>query len=438
MNTVLRDIASALTKGFASLVKWLKQTPQEAKPVQPIDVAVRSFLQDGNIAVTLPRGFDSSLFWRPSAAFDPYLAELSAVTAAAAYNNGGMLDREDGNAPDACIKDAFEKFGFTVFQTYHYEQQSTDESKDTVAFGIGYRKLLGKGRNDSDLLAIVVRGTVGKEWESNFRIAKEGGPIEANHYGFMTAATGVMQAFDQFLKDHAVEIKRGKANTKIWIVGHSRGAAVANMVAHALNQSAAIASPTNIYAYTFGTPNVSTFASAFYEPNIINIANEMDFVTKVPLQEGWGYGKYGITIGFDAYAIKGFMEYFKEKTESGIPYAGFDDVSAVNKLTDNIVKIAPTVADYYITPTGRSNLSIRTLLDTLSMYLNDKTSAHKMEFILYWLHIRYHPIADFFVKNGNFNGEKIWHAHCMEAYICYTQAFYHNSLLSGLPENDQK
>ena len=148
---------------------------------------MRSFLQEGNISLTLQRGFDPLMFLGPSMAYNPYLALVSAVTAAAAYNNRATLPIEDGGSPDACIRNAFVQYGFSLFQTYNYQNEGT--ATDCVAYGIGYRRIPGNGKGTYDLFAIIVRGTVGREWESNFRMAGEGCPIKPDHYGFIPPQT---------------------------------------------------------------------------------------------------------------------------------------------------------------------------------------------------------------------------------------------------------
>ena len=132
-----------------------------------------------------------------------------------------------------------------------------------------------------------------------------------------------------------------------------------------------------------------------------------------------------------------FWTILGKRRKAGIQYAAFEDSKQIRKLIDSMLKIAPTVADYYRNPSGHSNVSVRSLLDMLAMYLGDKTAVRKMEFIRYWLNIRYHPIADFFLKNGTFNGERIWHAHCVETYISYAQAGYDNALAKNASEIKQ-
>ena len=89
---------------------------------------------------------------------------------------------------------------------------------------------------------------------------------------------------------------------KIWITGHSRGAAVTGMTAANLNYKYGV---ENIFAYGFATPNGAPTSMANTVPNktsakvctdnIFNIVNKSDFVPYV-VPESWGFTKYGRTI----------------------------------------------------------------------------------------------------------------------------------------------
>lgn len=100
------------------------------------------------------------------------------------------------------------------------------------------------------------------------------------------------------------------------LTGHSRGAAIANILAHKLNQHAGKLIPDGhlvgnkigtIYAYTFATPNVFYSANLDMntykeEQNIHNYCFTDDFVPNLPL-EYWGWGKYGKTYWYTAAAL---------------------------------------------------------------------------------------------------------------------------------------
>jgi hypothetical protein len=108
------------------------------------------------------------------------------------------------------------------------------------------------------------------------------------HFGFNTAADHVYDALIANLKKMTVS-----KDTRVLITGHSRGAAVANIVAARLTKDNNYKDLTekNVYGYTFATPNVDTNADTKMK-NIHNFVNADDFVPRMPLRD-WGYKKNG-------------------------------------------------------------------------------------------------------------------------------------------------
>jgi len=75
----------------------------------------------------------------------------------------------------------------------------------------------------------------------------------------------------------------------VLVTGHSLGAAVANLLAVGLNDDPGDLNigSGDIYAYTFGTPNVEKdIPTPVVHDNIFNMLNERDFVTWIPVFYG--------------------------------------------------------------------------------------------------------------------------------------------------------
>lgn len=103
--------------------------------------------------------------------------------------------------------------------------------------------------------------------------------------------------FANYVKDN----KLSDGKLKILITGHSRGAAVANLLGakiddNSLKNSNFSVSISNkdVFVYTFATPNTTSIKERDDQKynNIYNIVNPEDFVTKV-MPSKWGYGRYG-------------------------------------------------------------------------------------------------------------------------------------------------
>ena len=78
---------------------------------------------------------------------------------------------------------------------------------------------------------------------------------------------------------------------KIWLTGHSRGAAIANLMANSLSSKYG---ESNVVAYTFATPGVCSSSKFVIRKNIYNFLNKDDIVTKVPPKSV----RYGRDISF--------------------------------------------------------------------------------------------------------------------------------------------
>ena len=95
------------------------------------------------------------------------------------------------------------------------------------------------------------------------------------------------------------------------MTGHSRGGAIANLLAADLIDRAdgpdALASADAVYAYTFAAPCPTKSANRGDDAyaGIFNIVNPSDLVPQLPLP-AWGYGRYGTTVELPGYASTRF------------------------------------------------------------------------------------------------------------------------------------
>jgi len=113
-------------------------------------------------------------------------------------------------------------------------------------------------------------GYIYADWLANFNFLPEewdhGGKV---HRGFKAALSEVWNE----LEDHLTKLQ--KNNLKIWVTGHSLGAALATLAAHRYGNVQGL--------YTFGSPRVGDqdFKNDF-NVNAYRFANNSDIVTKVP------------------------------------------------------------------------------------------------------------------------------------------------------------
>lgn len=195
---------------------------------------------------------------------------------------------------------------------YHYGDEEP-EYKDKSGYTFALRKLPGE---DAQLVLVAVRGTTGlQEWLSNLNIADSTRKKEHYHEGFDRSARLILKDLYAYLQAEGVNL----AEARFLVTGHSRGAAVADLVGAYLDRDEPIegntfeASPGHIYVYTYATPGSSTVIGerrAGLYRNIFNIINPEDVVPEMPFRGGsWDYGTFGVNLYLpSAYSLRGDEE----------------------------------------------------------------------------------------------------------------------------------
>ena len=156
-------------------------------------------------------------------------------------------------------------------------------------------KRVRTAQGERTIVFVVIRGTPlsANEWVSNLDIG-EAASDESDrqlHAGFIRATEQVQTAFYAYLLEKKIDVHA----SSFLITGHSRGAAVANLLGAQLIENR-LFSAQNLHVYTFATPNVTTDANAGDAKYgfIWNIVNAEDIVPCVPLaRNDWRYRKYG-------------------------------------------------------------------------------------------------------------------------------------------------
>lgn len=255
-----------------------------------------------------PESLDEIILNQSSRSYSPELARLLMALAAAAYNDpdAGPEAEDAPLGPDAesvrNLSGALTALGFdgpeAEFRLVnYYKGDAPDYGEDSVAFALGRKRLKG-----GDTLALVViRGShCESDWDSNYRLdtGRDGA-----HAGFSAAAGKVLDALSDFLGGLPAK------GMRYVLTGHSRGAAVANLLAVRLHDAGV--PNARVYDYNFACPDVARQpgpAWGFAHGNMFNICNTADLVCALPgalgdglslLREGrpfTGWGKYGRTL----------------------------------------------------------------------------------------------------------------------------------------------
>lgn len=315
--------------------------------------------------------WDDAWFTASETVYNHELARTSSVLAALAYSESGYY--QSNSSQPAYMEDALAELGFgeVCTESYRFRSEVLDEvlnlvtdDADGVAYTIARKRLASsaqaastaqnehedpvegqasKAERPRDVILVSVRGSYGSEWLSNLDLSRD----EADdHGGYCRAAQEICHELDAWAQDSM----EGGAEVSVLLVGHSRGGAIANLVAAELDDCRvagqvsggaatpagdlgargadavdsaladratemgtaasdfeALASVDSVYAYTFASPATTLSArarSACYD-NIFNIANPSDVMPYLPLGS-WGYERYGIDMELPAVEAEGF------------------------------------------------------------------------------------------------------------------------------------
>ncbi len=300
---------------------------------------------DGTTAVSFT--VDYRNFFEDKTVYQPTLASYSVMGAALAYMDKALMSYDNAyltfdTAPVAGGsantkyngKDLLELFGFEHVQDYKLAYDDDDMCEALF----GHQTVTYNGQSKV-VVAIWVRGTDAaseEEWSSNFHMGRLEGFFDeydsvagksprqknddwtrkTNHRGFDVCATRILNYYKNTYYPTYVEPALNAvpdAELTFWLSGHSRGAAVGNLIASYL-----IDGENEVYAYTFASPNntANTEASSEKYDSIFNLVNTNDFVPMLPMTE-WGFTRYGKTAMVDA------SQYASQiKTATGSTYTG--------------------------------------------------------------------------------------------------------------------
>ncbi|MBR4892719.1 MAG: leucine-rich repeat protein, partial [Clostridia bacterium] len=233
-------------------------------------------------------------------------------------------------------------YGFDDFSHWNWgEGTDGDDNEHNTSFVIG-RKFVQQNGVTKNLVCVTIRGTHGVEWKGNMDFTGlEYDASQKDEYSFALAAEDVISRLDDYMNSHMTGTQ-----DILFITGHSRGAAVANLVAQYYNDH--YDNFADVYAYTYATPNTTLEPKA--STNIYNFCFTDDFVPQVPL-ESWGYGKHGITYNVCAENLYNTNWYFRNAINSNTELKEWQTpfnqamLNEIIKYTEGFV--APTAEDAY-------------------------------------------------------------------------------------------
>ncbi|MBQ3261544.1 MAG: hypothetical protein IJH52_00055 [Oscillospiraceae bacterium] len=239
---------------------------------------------------------------------DPSMAACSMDFAVAAMTSaeGDVVEQSDRSWENTDYSEK-DKNVESFLSTCGFENISPNEEyfKAPTVDSIGYtlaKKTIRvwneetRKNEDYTLIAVGIRGAgYGAEWASNVTIGNPDSrllPANCRHYGFDVSADKVCDGIQTYLSRHNIS-----GRVKYWVVGFSRSAAVAHLVAAKLTDDDGSVEHTqkkDVFGYTYESPMAaSTRENALDYKNIHNILNALDAVPKLS-PDGFEHQRLGV------------------------------------------------------------------------------------------------------------------------------------------------
>ena len=298
-------------------------------------------------------------FGRDATVYNHSLGTAAAALAASCY---GETITDGSHA-----KEALKALGVSesdIEQSYPTDYVQTIYGYNRVAYSIGSKRaVIDEKGTEKELIFVLVRGTPGNiEWVSNNNVSNMTEKAEAMHEGFNRAASEVEAVLAEYLAGRI----NHEEEPKILITGHSRGAAVANILGASIDKSISRQEGSfkelkkaDVFTYTFATPN--TTHDKIDKPeqyaNIFNIVNPEDAVPRVPMNSvTWKYRKFGTTRYLPSKTNTWIWDYWELYDKMNAYFKGYTDrdyvpfwtgASVASAITKSIHVLGVTPYFYY-------------------------------------------------------------------------------------------
>ena len=217
--------------------------------------------------------YSDDLFSQPENYYSHTFARASLGMAVATFRSSQV----NNDNPDDLIS-YFTSIGFSnVEADAFYHTPTTTSTTYAIA---------SKNIDDKTVIAAVCCGAgYGAEWAGNLTVGNSD-----RHEGFDSSALIVEDAISQYIEDHDIT-----GELTLWTTGYSRAAAISNIVAADMTDSALF---KHVYCYTFATPRTTRDKGNY--SNIFNIVGKDDIVPSIPFAD-WGYERYGTDLYTPSY-----------------------------------------------------------------------------------------------------------------------------------------
>ena len=217
--------------------------------------------------------------------------------------------------------------GYRQVGLYNMDR-TQDDSRHVAAYAL-YDRTMEDGRTE---VILAIRGTGDGEWKLNLDLMPSGNYDLPYAENFVLAAEDILSTHQEYL-DKLV-------SPTFLITGHSRGAAVANILGARLTDRFYA---ENVYVYTFATPRTVRGEYPVYT-NIFNVINPADLVTYLPFPQ-WGFQRYGIDVELpveDEALLPTVQAAYEQRTDqTGAFVSTLGKTAETKKIMDAMASLAP-------------------------------------------------------------------------------------------------
>lgn len=355
---------------------------------EPHNAVVNFMLGSNVLSYDTSFGYDDALLvGADNTAYSPALARFASALAFDVYDTVKVTLKTSATNPMSAYDNTtlYSNFGFE--DATYTELSASDylsDRQDLTNAVFAHKKITAEDGAVYQIFTIAVQGSSGRDqWLSNFDVgdysdttyatlsathsvaaaytagntdqasvkaeslanyAKLATQFPTEHKGFALAALRLNEKFKEYVTDHEVS----GAKKVLLLTGHSRGAAIANILGKVYEDD----SDWTSFSYGFATPRTTTASNAAEYKTIFNIINSDDLVTELPLKN-WGFTRYGTD---KSASIEGS---YKAQWKNKLPFVS-DYISANGEDTSYLADVASDRAALYASESGTFRLTFDT------------------------------------------------------------------------------
>lgn len=257
-----------------------------------ITFPVHGLMVASKAAVPIEMDWDEDCFIKTNPkTYSHMIARVAAMLSCIAYIH--VEQKTDDNE----MLRSYQLLGFNeknIYWNYNLDYSNHIDKNNQAAYSFAFKDIQTPS-GTKKLVFLIIRGTPlnANEWQSNLNISDSSREEVTIHEGFLSTCELIKQDFYNFLDRNKIS----KEDSYFLLSGHSRGAALANLLGAVFYDEQVITSE-KVFVYTFASPNVTQDSRALEAKYsfIWNIISAEDAVPSVPpYRNNWKWKKFGQT-----------------------------------------------------------------------------------------------------------------------------------------------